>query len=262
MRLAESARRAGYRINAFERLRSTSDEALRRAALGDRGSLWIVAASQSAGRGRQGRNWASPPGNVYASLLLVDAVSPALAPQLGFVAVVAAVRAIQPFVGADCPLVIKWPNDILAGGRKLAGILVEGSRLPSGGFACVLGFGINRQSHPEGTPYPVTDLFTLSESRPSIDTMVEALSAEFHRMFDLWATGRGFPAIRQLWLDHAIPVGTPLAAAAKEGRVGGRFETIDERGRLVLATEQGPISIEAGDVFLMDEPDRASEPIR
>ncbi len=222
----------------------------------------MVAGSQSAGRGRQGRTWVSPAGNVYASLLLVDAAQPALAPQLGFVAAVAAVRAIQPFVGERCRLSLKWPNDVLSEGRKLAGILVEGTRLANGRFACVLGFGINRESHPEGTPYPVTDLFMLSEARPSRDAIVEALTAQFHQVFALWDAGRGFAAIRQQWLDHALPQGTPLTAAARQGRVSGRFETIDERGRLVLAGEHGQISIEAGDVFLMEQPDRVSEPIK
>ena len=262
MRLAAIALRSGYRLNAFETLTSTSDEALRRASLGDRGRLWIVARVQSSGRGRQGRAWSSPPGNVYASLLLVDAVAPAVAPQLGLVAAVAAVNALGTLLGPAHRLTLKWPNDVLAEGRKLCGILVEGSRLPSGGFACVLGFGINRQSHPAGMPYPVTDLFAVSEARPSIDAVVEALTAAFHEVFALWDAGRNFEAIRMLWLDHALPHGTPMTAASARGRVSGRFETIDPQGRLVLATERGPVSIDAGDVFVMDRPEYDSEDIR
>ena len=259
MKLDDGALRAGYRINSFEVLRSTSDEALRRASLGDRGGLWVVSASQSGGRGRQGRAWASPPGNVYASLLLVDAVTPALAPQLGFVAAVAAVAALRRFCAPDAKLALKWPNDLLVGGAKLGGILVEGSRVPNGPFACILGFGINRLSHPEGTPYPVTDLFTVSQARPTVEDLVAALSGRMHHLLTLWDAGRRFDEIRRMWLDAALPAGTPLTVSSAGRRVAGCFETIDERGRLVLTSEQGHLRIDAGDVFLAARPEPAAE---
>jgi BirA family biotin operon repressor/biotin-[acetyl-CoA-carboxylase] ligase len=259
VRLAEEALRAGYRINAFGTLRSTSDEALRQALLGDRGRLWIVAGSQSGGRGRQGRAWASPAGNVYASLLLVDAVAPARAAQLGFVAGVAAASVLKPLMAPGRVLALKWPNDVLVDGAKLAGILVEGTRLPNGAFACIMGFGINRQSHPPDMPYPVTDLFSVSSARPDVGDLVAALSGTMHRMLCEWDAGRGFSRIREAWLEHALPAGTLLTVSAAGRRIGGRFETIDDQGRLVLSGEQGHLQLDAGDVFLAAPPERTTE---
>lgn len=259
MRLAEEALRAGFRINAFETLRSTSDEALRQASLGDRGRLWIVAASQSGGRGRQGRAWVSPAGNVYASLLLIDPVAPARAAQLGFVAGVAAASILKPLVGPGRTLALKWPNDVLVDGAKLAGILVEGTGLPNGAFACIMGFGINRQSHPPKMPYSVTDLFSVSTARPAVGDLVAALSGAMHRMLTKWDSGRGFGRIREAWLEHALPPGTPLTVSAGGRRLTGRFETIDEQGRLVLSGEQGHLQLDAGDVFLASPPAQTTE---
>ena len=228
---------------------------MRRAGQGDRGKLWIIAANQTGGRGRQGRSWSSPPGNVYASLLLIDAVQPALASQLGFVAGVALVRVVESLVGAaGAQVSIKWPNDLVHQGAKLAGILVEGARCPDGRFACVLGFGVNRRSHPEGLPYAATDLFSLGAGRPTIDDVVAALSAELDEILQVWDRGRNFDRLRKLWLDHALPSGTAMAVSSQGSQIRGTFDTIDERGRLILTTEAGAVKIDAGDVFLMDKP--------
>ncbi len=254
MRLAESALRAGYRLNSYDTLGSTNDEAMARAAGGDRGRLWIVAASQSAGRGRQGRAWSSPPGNLYASLLLVDAVAPAKAWQLGFVGGVALVDAIRAVLGEAQDVAIKWPNDCLAGTAKVAGLLCEASRLHNGLFATVIGFGVNRVAHPQGTSYPATDLFALGPARPSLEALFAALSDRFPDVLALWDRGRGFPAIRTAWLERALPSGTPISVSAKEARLSGRFETIDAEGRLMLATPDGVIGIDVGDVIVSEVP--------
>ncbi len=256
MKLDERAIRAGYRINCYDSLGSTNDEALRRVHAGDRGRLWIVSGEQTAGRGRQGRVWSSPPGNVYASLLLVDPAPSALAPQLGLVAGVALIEALRACLGPDVPLSIKWPNDIVHRGAKLAGILVEGLRCRDGRFACVLGFGVNRMSHPPGLPYAVTDLFAVGDRRPTLDDVVSSLSASADVLLTLWDRGRGFAHVRDRWLAAALPPDTPMTAATRAGRAEGRFRTIDAQGRLVLATADGDKVIEAGDVFLMDQPVR------
>lgn len=250
MRLAESALRAGYRLNSFETLGSTNDEAMARAASGDRGRLWIVAASQGAGRGRQGRVWSSPPGNLYASLLLVDAVEPVLAWQLGFVAGVALADAVCTVLGDPRRIAIKWPNDLLAGEAKLAGILCEATRTEAGAFATVLGFGVNCASHPARTPYPATDLRSLSGGRTLLDALFAALSAAVLDALALWDRGTGFPAVREAWLSRALPPGTPLSVGIAGERRTGTFHSIDARGRLLLATADGILSIEVGDILL------------
>ena len=129
MQLHSAAVAAGYRLATHETLASTNAEALTLARGGERGPLWIVARQQTAGRGRRGNAWVSPPGNLYASLLLVDPAPAECAPELSFVAALALHDAIldrAPDLRAD--LALKWPNDILCGGAKLAGILIEGER--------------------------------------------------------------------------------------------------------------------------------------
>src|SRR3954464_9167454 len=142
---------AGYRHLAYDALPSTSAEALAAARHGAPGGLWITAAIQTAGRGRRGRRWSTEPGNLAASLLLIDPAPPALAPTLSFVVAVALHRALVDLAGPQSfeRLALKWPNDVLVDGRKVAGILVEGENLPSGRMSVVAGIGINCASHPE-----------------------------------------------------------------------------------------------------------------
>src|SRR5476649_1452208 len=148
---------AGVRHITYETLGSTNAEALTLARAGERGPLWITASSQSAGRGRRGSAWASPLGNLYASLLLSEPSPQPLAPQLSFVAALALHDALcdcAPRLGPQFKL--KWPNDLLLGPHKLAGILIEGESKPV--FAVVVGFGVNCANHPPDTAFPATDL--------------------------------------------------------------------------------------------------------
>ena len=138
---------AGVRHRTYDTLGSTNAEALALARAGERGPLWITAQSQSAGRGRRGSTWVSPPGNLYASLLLSEPSPKPLAPQLSFVAALALHDALCDCAPRLGPLFkLKWPNDVLLGPDKLAGILIEGESEPA--FAVVIGFGVNCASHP------------------------------------------------------------------------------------------------------------------
>src|SRR4051794_28429223 len=126
MQLHEDADAAGVRLSVHDELGSTSAEALARACAGDRGPLWVTAGRQTAGRGRRGNAWSSPPGNLYASLLLTDAAPPRHLPELCFVVALAvrdAVCAAAPALAAR--LKVKWPNDLLLDGGKIVGILIE-----------------------------------------------------------------------------------------------------------------------------------------
>ena len=113
-----------------------------RARAGEPSGLWVVAGEQTQGRGRQGRPWSSPRGNLHASVLLRNPCTQRFAPQLGFVAGVSLLQALRAAAPA-APVALKWPNDVLCGAAKLAGVLVEGATLPGGDFACVIGFGVN-----------------------------------------------------------------------------------------------------------------------
>ena len=249
MRLAGPALTAGYRLSVFDELASTNDEAMRLAHAGDAGRHWIIARSQSGGRGRHQRKWISPPGNLYASLLLIDPAPMALAPQLGFVAGLSLFEALYPLLNHDPALGIKWPNDLVIKGAKLAGLLLEASRLADGRLACVLGFGVNCISHPEGLPYAASDLSALGLACGAGDVL-EALSLYLPRWLDQWAEGEGFPQVRSAWLAHAAGLGGPIRVSVGAEMLDGIFRSIDMQGRLVIALAQGERSIEAGDVFL------------
>ncbi len=147
---------AGYREIHFSTLASTNEDALVRARAGEADTLWIVAESQTQGRGRVGRVWSSPPGNLYASLMLRDPADMRKAPELGFVAGLALARAVAEILGDSEAFRIKWPNDLVRGSAKFAGLLVEGTQLAGGGYGCVIGFGVNCASHPMGLEYPTT----------------------------------------------------------------------------------------------------------
>ncbi len=241
-----------YRLLHVPSTGSTNQDALERARAGDPGRLWIVADHQSRGRGRVGRNWSSPVGNLHATLLLRDPCEIRLAPQLGFVAGVALARAITALVGPGRGIAIKWPNDILCNGAKLAGILVEGTSTPDGGFSTALGFGVNCTSHPTALTYPATHLGAMVGEAGSRDALLAVLSESVVDALALWSRGTNFAAIRRVWLDNALPRGSWLAVALPAGRQLGKFKAVDDDGRLILETDSGCMTVQAGDVFLAD----------
>jgi len=239
----------GYRLEHFSTLDSTNSEAMRRARDGAPGRLWLTAATQTAGRGRLARVWASPYGNLHASLLLVDEVKAQDAPQLGFVAGVALRRAVAAHVGDGAAIKLKWPNDLLAGRAKVAGILLEGAMMTDGAFACVVGFGVNCAAHPTDAPYAVTDLAALGAPAESADILTE-LSNAFAQWFETWRQPDGFCRVREAWLEGAAGLGERLEVRSGEGTMAGVFRTIDGAGRLVLEVEGRECAISAGDVTL------------
>jgi len=238
---------AGVRHLAYGALGSTNAEALVLARAGERGPLWVSAASQSAGRGRRGSIWASPPGNLYASLLLSEPSPKPSAPQLSFVAGLALHDALCDCAPALGPLLkLKWPNDVLLGGRKLAGILIEGESEPV--FTVVIGFGANCASHPEDTAFLATDLRSAG-AVVAADALLGALAAAMQRRIALWAMGAGFAAIRKDWLARAAGLGGEIRVRLPERELTGRFLGLDEAGRLQLAEASGVTIVAAGEVF-------------
>ena len=238
---------AGVRQIAFETLGSTNAEALALARAGERGPLWITAASQSAGRGRRGSTWVSPLGNLYASLLLSEPSSEALAPQLSFVAALALHDALCDCAPRLGPLFkLKWPNDVLLGSDKLAGILIEGESEPV--FAVVIGFGVNCASHPPGTAFPATDLLK-SGAVVAPDVLLAALSAAMLRRLAQWQGGEGFAGIRTDWLARAAGLGEEIRVRLPEREMRGRFRGLDEAGRLQVEQPGGLATVTAGEVF-------------
>jgi BirA family biotin operon repressor/biotin-[acetyl-CoA-carboxylase] ligase len=243
---------AGYRRRAFDELPSTNGEALSAAANGEAGGLWITAAVQTAGRGRRGRAWSTHQGNLAASLLLVDPSPPALAPTLSFVAAVALHGAAIDVGGPHLAerLALKWPNDLLLDGRKVAGILVEGENLASGHMGVVLGFGVNCESHPQLDGRIIATDFSARGVAVSAEPLFGALAGRLAKELAVWNRGAGFAAIRAAWLQRAAGVGDSIRVNLADRAVDGRFEALDDAGRLILVRADGRReAFSAGDVF-------------
>lgn len=263
--LGEMARAAAYRLVVHEEIGSTNDEAMRRARDGDPGRLWVVATSQTKGRGRQGRQWQSPVGNLYASLLLIDEVAPPIAPQLGFVAGVALAYALRECLiddrtsGNDTRLRLKWPNDILCDGAKLAGILLESTSLPGGRFACIVGIGVNCARRPSNLAYEAIALADIGAPRALPHQLFPHLADQLAEKLSVFGKGRGFAKIRSEWLALAAGLDQMIRVDLPKERIAGVFRGIDEAGRLRLDCGGGMRVIEAGDIWIGADADR-SEP--
>jgi len=240
---------AFWRVVHFDAVDSTNDEARRRALEGDPGRVWFAADRQTAGRGRRGRTWISPLGNLNVSALLIDCCRPAISPQLGFVAGVALARAASD-LGAGA--LLKWPNDLISDGGKCAGLLVEGVMLSGGGFGCIVGIGVNCASAPEGVGYPAAVLADRSGRAVSRDDLLKRLIARFDEALAEWRGGDGFASIRAAWLQRAAGLGERIRVEiAGGGRRDGVFEGLDPDGRLLFRGDRGLETIEAGDIWVM-----------
>jgi BirA family biotin operon repressor/biotin-[acetyl-CoA-carboxylase] ligase len=230
---------------------STNLECMERARSGDEGRLWITAVRQTGGRARRGRSWVSEPGNLYSSLLLIDpAPWAALAslPLAVTVAVEAAVSSALPAEAAQT-LRIKWPNDLLIGGRKTSGILIEAEQLPDGRRAVVIGCGINVAHRPEAGLYPTTCLAEQGSSVSPQDLFAQ-LVVTMDSALRLWDQGRGVAAIRDAWIERAQGIGEPVTVNLPDRQIHGLFDGIDVEGRLMLALPDGSRqTIASGDVF-------------
>jgi BirA family biotin operon repressor/biotin-[acetyl-CoA-carboxylase] ligase len=238
---------AGTRHITYDTLGSTSAEALALARAGNRGPLWISARVQSAGYGRRSSQWASPAGNLYATLLLSEPSTPAAAPQLSFVAALAAHDAIvacAPQVGPH--LKVKWPNDLLVGRAKVAGILIEGENVPI--FSVAIGIGVNCRTHPADTAYPATDL-AAAGAAVSPDALMGQLATNMRERIAQWDQGQGFAATRSDWLKRAAGLGEVLRVRLPDRDIAGRFDGLDATGRLLLAGPEGPVHVTAGEIF-------------
>ena len=232
----------GYRHIRHGELDSTNSEAQRLAASGETGPVWITADRQTAGRGRRGRVWETSSGNLATTLLLRTDAPPAIIGQLSFVAALAAAEMAAHFA-PNAAITVKWPNDVLADGKKLAGLLLE-----AGPGWLAIGIGINLASAPEGTEFPATSLAQLGIAAPSSDEALTVLAARFAHWYAAWMN-EGFETIRAAWLARAGGLGGPIRARLPSETRQGLFEGIDASGALLL-NEQGNVrAIAAGEVF-------------
>lgn len=240
-----------FRLERHETLDSSNRLALERARESADEGLIILADRQTSGRGRQGREWVSPPGNLYMSVLLWPDAPPAQAAQLSFVAAVAMAEAVENLLPPYAAQVsCKWPNDILLGGEKLVGILLEAQRDPTGRLALVIGIGANVQSHPpiSDTRLPATAL-VLHNPRADRDALLSAAAHRLYFWYSAWR-GQGFSPVRDAWLSRAEGLNAPILIRLPHGDRQGVFRGLDAQGGLLL--EEGPGQIHtytAGEVF-------------
>lgn len=217
----------GIRLRRYESIDSTNEQARRLALAGERGPLWVIAAEQTRGRGRYGRVWVSRPGNLFATLIME--VEPQRSSEIGFVAGLAALDAANRFLVPDSAK-LKWPNDVLASGRKLAGILVE--QVSAGVIAA--GIGMNLADHPQGA----TSIAAISGHAPQPEAVLSEIAQDMNGWLEVWRTG-GFGPIRVAWLARAGGLGEPISAVTARDRLHGIFENLDFDGALVLRDRAG-----------------------
>jgi BirA family transcriptional regulator, biotin operon repressor / biotin---[acetyl-CoA-carboxylase] ligase len=240
---------ADYRLVPYDTVGSTNDEAKRLARAGAAPGTVVWALQQTAGRGRRGRRWISPRGNLYASFVLRPDCAPRRASQLGFVAGLAVGDALREVVPDPAKIAYKWPNDILIDGRKIAGLLIE-SEIGEDGVLSVLvvGIGINLASAPCGTEFPATFVAALGCEGSTPDRMLEVLANHLDGWLRRWRAA-GFAVIRDAWLAAAASLGLPIQVRLDDAELHGRFRDIDGEGRLLLETADGMRRISAGEVF-------------
>lgn len=242
----------GYGKRILAEVDSTLDEA-RRIAAGLSGPEWILALKQTKARGRRGRAWANPDGNFAATLVLRPTEPPGRAALRSFVTSLALREAL---VSAGCPaegLALKWPNDVLLNGGKLAGILLESLAAQGGGLHLSIGIGVNLKAAP-----PV-DAVEAGAVRPvslfgdvGVSVAPEAFLTELAAAYALWEqrfTIYGFDPIRTAWLQDAARLGEVITARTGTEEITGTFRDVDKEGQLVLETAKSVRHIPAADVF-------------
>ncbi|MFQ5564325.1 MAG: biotin--[acetyl-CoA-carboxylase] ligase [Parvularculaceae bacterium] len=239
---------SGAAIEVFEDLDSTNSEARRRAKTGARAPLWIVALRQTAGYGRRARAWTQAEGDLAATLLLEPGRKLAEAGQLSFVAALAVAETIRAFA-PRAPLSLKWPNDVLLDGGKIAGILPELLDVPSGRMIA-LGIGLNVVSKPADAAYKTARLIDAlaGGAPPKPRALVEILDAKFAAWRDIWMK-EGFAPARAAWLERAAGQGERILVRLPGNEIEGVFEDIDADGGMVLKTADSRRVVAAGEVF-------------
>ncbi|MDO5613208.1 MAG: biotin--[acetyl-CoA-carboxylase] ligase [Paracoccus sp. (in: a-proteobacteria)] len=245
----------GVARHILSRCDSTNAEALRLAP-GLSGAAWIMAREQTAGRGRRGRGWSMQTGNFAATLLMRPTGGPADAAQLSFVAALALHDALRDAAGPAARLSIKWPNDLLLNGGKVAGILLEsggsGARLD----ALAIGIGVNLIAAPpadalEPGAMPAVSIAGETGLTIAPEDFLDLLAPAFDRWLRQM-TAYGFAPIRTAWLARAAHLGGTVTARTGKAEITGTFETIDDSGALILKTSQGRQAIPAADIYFSE----------
>ena len=232
-----------FHVRHFDRLGSTNDEARRLASEGAPHGTVVHADEQTSGRGRFSRAWFSPPGNLYLSVLLRLDLPPARGAELSFLSALAVADAVDALLPKQVRATLKWPNDVLVDGGKIAGILIEQS-----GGAHILGIGLNVLHEPRNPPYPTATLVSAG-GLATVDGARDILLDRLALHIGVWSM-RGFEPIRAAWLARAHPIGTTLRVNVGDRPEQGTFAGLNDDGALLLDTADGQLRIVSGDVGL------------
>ncbi|APE43134.1 biotin--[acetyl-CoA-carboxylase] ligase [Sulfitobacter alexandrii] len=237
----------GYNRHVLDSVDSTLAEAARRLSAGA-SAEWILALEQTAARGRRGRSWSTPRGNFAATLILPCSEPPARAALRSFVSSLALYRAFEEVTGLPGSFALKWPNDVLLNGGKVAGILLEAS-----GSTLLIGIGVNLANAPAAAEVEagaVTPVSIAAELGIDVapEVFLDVLASEYAVLEDRFST-YGFEPIRTAWMAHAARRGEVIRARTARHETRGVFEDVDDQGNLILGTEAGRVPIAAADVF-------------
>ncbi len=243
---------AGHRAVYLAETPSTNAHAMWLACEGAPAPQWVWAGRQLRGRGRLGRAWESPQGNLYASLFIAPDCPGAMISGLPLLAGLAAHDAISGLAagaGLADRLGLKWPNDILLGNAKLGGVLIETAMIAPAKRAVVIGTGLNLAAVPSGLERAVTSLRDHGINVSPAEAL-SALAFAAETWLAMWANGTGFAEIRSAWLARAHPLGARVSVRVGDERIEGRFAGVDETGALRLHVAGAERLITAGDVAI------------
>jgi BirA family transcriptional regulator, biotin operon repressor / biotin---[acetyl-CoA-carboxylase] ligase len=242
----------GFTLTEFEEIGSTNDEAKRLAEQGAAHGTIITAKRQTAGRGRRGRVWVSPEGNLHLSAIMRPAAGIETAAQLSFVAALAVGETMWSFLAEGVTLRYKWPNDVLLNGAKASGLLLETASVAEGSVGwVVIGVGINVAYYPEDVPYPATSLAAQGARGATVTEVTRRFVARLAGWYDRWQEA-GFGPVREAWLAKAAGLGKEIEVRLSNETIAGRFERLDSDGALILTLPGGASRrITSGDVFFV-----------
>ncbi|MDS9467418.1 biotin--[acetyl-CoA-carboxylase] ligase [Paracoccus sp. MBLB3053] len=242
----------GVGRHVLARTDSTNSEAIRLASSLS-GPAWFMTHQQVAGRGRRGREWVMPAGNFAGTLFLRPKGGPAAAAQISFVAALALFDALKDACGPSARLAIKWPNDVLLNGGKVAGILLESAGAGQDLTGLAVGIGVNLAAAPDPASVEkraIAPVSVLAETGLTVspEEFLDLLAPAFARWLGQFET-YGFAPIRSAWLARAARIGETILARTGQEETKGVFEGIDDTGALVLSTSAGRRCLPAADVF-------------
>ena len=238
-----------FHIHQRGTVASTNDDLKALATEGAPAFTVVSATEQTEGRGRRGRSWKSPPGNLYVSLLVRPPRPASKASQLSLVAALALGDALAEYVPSS-RIHNKWPNDVQVDGRKIAGLLLESSGGGQGNVEwVVIGCGVNIAVHPNLDEYDTISLDSVTDEKTSIEEFLTFLLEHFEARYDVWIN-RGIDPIRKAWVKRAANIGREIVVRLPQTEIRGVFEGLDASGALILTRSDGRREfVTAGEIF-------------